>query len=206
MSSKLIVEFIGTFFLVLVVAFSGNPIAVGAILMAMVYMGGHISGAHYNPAVSTALYLQKKIDGSALFNYIVIQMAAAVCAAAVYLWVSGSFFIPAAGPQVNFWQAFLLEVLFTFALVSVVLNTAVSDKTKGNNYFGLAIGFTVAAGAFAAGPISGGAFNPAVGIGPLLLNFQNLGNNISSLLLYSAGPVLGGLIASLVFTRVNSKK
>ncbi|HSX57913.1 MAG TPA: aquaporin [Candidatus Saccharimonadales bacterium] len=205
MRNKYIVEFIGTFFLVLVVALSGNPIAIGSILMAMVYMGGYISGAHYNPAISTMLLLQKQIDSNTWLRYVGVQFLAAICASAVYWWVKQTYFLPSPGSGVDFFTAFLMELIFTFALCSVVIHTAATEKTKGNNYYGLAIGFTVAAGAFAVGPISGGAFNPAVGIGPLLLDFQNIGMHFGNILLYLLGPLAGALAASLVYTQISKK-
>lgn len=205
MSAKYLIEFIGTFFLVLVIALSGNPIAVGTVLAAVVYMGGHISGSHYNPAVSTTLYLQKKIDSQTLLSYIGAQLLGAIAASSVYLLVQNEYFVPSPGQEVNFWTAALLEMLFTFVLCSVVMQTAVSEKTKGNSYFGLAIGFVVAAGAFAVGPISGAAFNPAVGVGPLLFDFQNLRENLGSVGLYILGPIAGALLASAVYSFTSRK-
>lgn len=202
---KYIVEFIGTFFLVLTVALTGNPIAIGAVLTAMVYLGGYISGAHYNPAVSTTLYLQKKLDSQTYINYLVTQVVAAMFAAFVFMLIKGNYFYAAPGLGVNFWIAALCEMIFTFALCSVVLNTAVSDKTKGNDYFGVAIGFTVAAGAFAVGSISGGAFNPAVGVGPYLINIQNISSNLNNISLYILGPLAGSVLASLVYSQTSKK-
>ena len=202
---KYIVEFIGTFFLVLTIALTGNPIAIGAILVAMVYFGGYISGAHYNPAVSTTLFLQKKLNFQTYIKYVVTQFIAAMLAAFVFLIIKGNYFLVVPGLGVNFWTAVLCEMIFTFALCTVVLNTAVSEKTKGNNYYGIAIGLTVAAGAFAVGAISGGAFNPAVGIGPYLLNIQNIGSNLNFISLYILGPISGALLASLVYSQTSSK-
>jgi len=99
--------------------------------------------------------------------------------------------------------ALLLEFLFTFALCIVVLNSATASATDGNSFYGLAIGFTVMVGAFAAGPISGGAFNPAVGIGSILVDTFVGGGSLSALWLYLVGPLAGGAAAAAVFKMQN---
>ncbi len=203
---KYVVEFIGTFFLVLVVALTGNPLAIGAVLVAMVYMGGAISGAYYNPAVTLALYLRGAIKRHQALIYAATQLAAAFVAAAVYFILKGTVFTVQPGIDASFGQAMLVEVIFTFALVTTVLYTAVSKATKGNSYFGLAIGFVVLAGAYAGGPISGGAFNPAVGLGPLLFDIGNLSTHWAWLLLYSVGPLVGGVLASVVYHEAELEK
>src|SRR5438132_2087210 len=171
---KLVVEFIGTFFLVFTVCMSTNPktgadgvapLAIGAVLMVMVFAGGHISGAHYNPAVSTAVLIRGKMTTPEWRSYVVIQLLAAVLAALIARVVSGGGHAAAlAGSG----KMLIVEFLFTFALAYVVLNVATARGTEGNSFYGLAIGFTVAAGAFAVGGVSGGAFNPAVALGAMV--------------------------------------
>ncbi|MDH4132259.1 MAG: aquaporin, partial [Gemmatimonadota bacterium] len=95
--------------------------------------------------------------------------------------------------------ALLNEVLFTFALCLVVLNVATSKKTSGNSYYGLAIGFTVVVGAFAGGGVSGGAYNPAVGLGLNLVHGMVAGAGMGHAWLYLVGPLLGGALAATVF-------
>jgi len=199
-------EFIGAFFLVFTIGMtvtSGSPlapIAIGVVLMVMVYMGGHISGAHYNPAVTVAILLRNKMPGSDAAGYLVAQLLAAFLASgAVYLLV-GATFAPAPGPEATNMQALLAEVLFTFALVLVILNVATAKATEGNDYYGLAIGFTLMAGVFAVGGVSGGAFNPAVGTGPIVFQALFGGGSLSDLWLYWAGPLLGSFLAVVVFT------
>ncbi len=198
---KYIIEMIGTFFLVLVIGLTGNPLAIGSVLMVMVYMGGHISGAHYNPAVTLAVLMQKKIDGKEAGMYIIFQVMGSLAAALIAYLITGNTFAPSPGPTASTLSALLVEAIFTFALVSVVLNVAVSKGTSGNNYFGLAIGFTILAAAFAGGSISGGAYNPAVGIGPCLIDTLVGGNSsLSNVWLYIVGPVAGAIIGSTVFS------
>lgn len=201
---KLLVEFIGTFFLVLVVALSGNPIAIGFILMAMVYMGGYISGAHYNPAVTLGLWVSKKIDRNDVLQYMAAQLLGGFAGAGAYISIKKDFFLPAPGADVNWLTAFMVEVLFTFALVSVVHHVAATEKTKGNDYYGLAIGMTLLAAATAGGPISGGAFNPAVGVSPLIFDLSAISSHVGNILLYAAGPMTGGALAGWVYTRMKN--
>jgi len=197
--NKYIVEFIGTFFLVLTIGLSGNPIAIGVVLAAMVYMGGYVSGAHYNPAITLGVLLQKKIKAKQAGIYMLVQLFAAMIAAATYHYIQGGKMVVNPGLGVSFGSAFAIEAIFTFALVSVVLHTAVNKKTKGNDYYGVAIGFVLMAAAFAGGHISGGAFNPAVGLGPDIYYWSYLSNHISDLWLYLLAPLLGGAVASYIY-------
>lgn len=205
MGSKYIVEFIGTFFLVLTIALTKNPLAVAGVLMVMVYLGGHISGAHYNPAVSTTLFLQKKIASQELAKYTATQFIAAMAAAFVYFLINNSQFYITSSPGVSFAEAVLVEALFTFALCTTVLQTAVNEKTKGNSYFGLAIGAIVGVAGLAIGPISGAALNPAVGIGPLLIDLNLFQSEMNNVFLYIIGPIVGAIMASLVYSYLNRK-
>ena len=207
-------EFIGTFFLVLVIGLTlgaGNsigylaPVAIGVSLMVMVYMGGHISGAHYNPAVTLAVWIRGKIGGREAGIYMLSQILGSLAAAAmVGLLVQDDAFNfgTAVSPALSatYLQALLVEILFTFALALVVLNVATAKATEGNSYYGLAIGFTVLAAAYAGGGISGGAFNPAVGIGPNVI-----GGDSSDLWIYLVGPLLGGALAGFTFKFQNPK-
>ena len=169
---KYVVEFIGTFFLMFAVAMAAlsgsafTPLAAGATLMVMVYAGGHISGGHYNPAVTLAALVRRRIEIGDALAYWIAQAAGGVIAGVIAravvnppavktLTLSGHTEAAAA----------VAELLITIALCYVVLNVATSKDQPGNGFFGLAIGFTVAAGAFAVGGVSGGVFNPAVALG-----------------------------------------
>lgn len=198
-------EFIGAFFLVLTIGLSvlsGSPLAplaIGTSLMVMVYMGGHISGGHFNPAVTTAVWLRGKLPASQVVPYWIAQILGALVAAFVVHITTGRTFAPAPSPETSSLQALIVEFLYTFALALVVLNSATAKATEGNSFYGLAIGFTVTAGAFAGGPVSGGAFNPAVGIGPMVIDSVMGGGGFGSLWLYLVGPLAGGVLAALVF-------
>jgi aquaporin Z len=205
--NKYLTEFIGTFFLVLTIGLSvigGTPmapLAIGAVLMVMVYMGGHVSGGHYNPAVSLAVLLRGKLHPRDVVPYMTMQVVGAVAAAVVVYVVLGRTFAPAPGQAASAVGALVVEVLYTTALCLVVLHSATAPQTTGNSFYGLAIGFTVAAGAFAGGPISGGAFNPAVGIGPILVSavLGSDGSPWANLWLYLVGPFVGGALAAAVY-------
>lgn len=202
---KLLVEFIGTFFLVFTVGMTVlhtpagviPPIAIGAALMVMIFAGGHISGGHYNPAVTLAVFVRGKIGLREGLGYWIAQIAAGFAAAAVVTCLKGG---PAtAGDPGPVGPIFVAEFLFTFALAYVVLNVATAKGTANNSFYGLAIGSTVMTGAFAVGAISGAAFNPAVVTGAIRLGLIPVG----SLWVYLAATLLGGLVAGVVFRAVN---
>jgi aquaporin Z len=210
--SRYVTEAIGTFFLVLtigMVSTAGSdaaPLAIGAALMVMVYMGGHVSGAHYNPAVTIAVRMRGAIEKSEVLPYIGAQLVGAVLASVTVLVLTGSTFGPAPGADTGVAQVLLAEAIVTFALALVVLNVATAPSTKGNSYYGLAIGLTVLAGAYAIGPVSGGAFNPAVGVGPALVGAIADGDSLGNIWLYIVGPVLGGMAAVPVYRLQNSAR
>ena len=201
LSRKLLTELVGAFGFMIVIALAGAagalaPLAIGLALAAMVYMGGHISGAHYNPAVSLGLLLRQVIDLRTAVAYWVVQLGGAGLAFAAAYLISGHTPGIHPGAGVTWLQALAAEVVFTTALVLVVLNVAATPATRGNSYYGLAIGFTVAAGAFAVGPISGGAFNPAVGFGATAVAVITGHGGWGDLWIYFAGPLAGSAIAA----------
>jgi len=203
MLRKLVVEAIGTYFLVLVIgqvvlggAGGFAPLAIGLALATLVYAGGHVSGAHYNPAVSVAVWLRGGMGAADLLPYWLAQVIGAVSAAfTVRVLSAGSLATPI---DVLTLPTFLAEFLFTFALCFVVLNVATVRSTDGNSYYGLAIGLAVMSGAYAVGGISGGAFNPAVVAGLVtmgLLSAGHLGIYLAAQLLAAAAA--GGIFRAL---------
>lgn len=199
---KYVYEFIGTFFLVFTVGMAvlspGSigpfaPLAIGTILAVMIYAGGHISGGHYNPAVSLAAYIRGKLNTQDLGLYWVAQLLAGLLGAFLAVYFKGG---PAQDSlDLDTFKTLLAEFLFTFALCYVVLNVATSKETAGNSYYGWAIGFTVLAGAYAVGTISGGAFNPAVALGLTVMKIADW----SSLWIYIVANLLGAVAAAFVF-------
>ena len=201
----LLTETIGTFFLVFAVGLSVNggaglaAISIGFTLMVMVYAGGRISGGHYNPAVSLGAMLRGALPGAKLLPYWAAQLAGAVAAGLMVWKFTGHPVHVAPAESTSVLKALAGEAIATFALVYVVLHTATGKGTEGNSYFGLAIGGTVAAFAVAMGPITGGAFNPAVGIGPAVVEMI-LGRGMPALAwVYAVGPMLGAAAAAYAF-------
>src|SRR5689334_18973570 len=204
--NKYIAEFIGTFFLVLTIgctvvgAGTGviAPLAIGAALMVMVFAGGHISGAHYNPAVTLGILIRGKVKASDVIPYWIAQfLAAAVAAIIVSKFFRAGAAVTPMAPAIG--PALLAEFLFTFALVYVVLNAATAEGTSGNSFYGLAIGMTVMVGAFAVGDISGGAFNPAVALGITVMGISSWNN----IWMYLVADLAGGAVAAVIFQLVN---
>ena len=165
--------------------------------MVMVYAGGHVSGAHYNPAVTIAVWLRGRCSTADVPFYIIAQVLGAVAAAFLTLKFKGN--PPLSPGDLKIIPALVAEFVGTFALAYVVLNVATAKGTAGNSNYGLAIGFTVTAMAFALGGISGGAFNPAVATGITLMHLAKTAN----LWIFFVGNFAGGIIAALVFNFVN---
>lgn len=202
MQAKLITEFIGTFFLTLTIctaaafgtAGSYAPFAIASTLMVMIYAGGHVSGAHYNPAVTISIYLRGACDKSEVAPYIASQVVAGVMGA----MVASNVLMPdgEVGPLVmDTGPAFGAELMFTFALAYVILNVATSESTDGNGYYGAAIAFVVLAGALTVGPISGASFNPAVTASLISAGVMGAADSWVHLV----PQLIGGVLAALVF-------
>ncbi|MDX2037483.1 MAG: aquaporin [Isosphaeraceae bacterium] len=208
---KYVVEFIGTFFLVLTivcsVALSSDaskgiipPLAIGSALMVMIFAGGHISGAHYNPAVTLAVAIRGRCSKLDVVPYWIAQFAGGLAASflARYVLLSNA----PAEPSLfeNIVPPLVAEFLFTFALCYVVLNTATAKGTEGNSFYGLAIGFTVLTGAFAVGSISGGAFNPAVAVS---VGAIKMGFPLGQIWVHLAAEFIAAIVAGLTFLFLN---
>lgn len=196
---KTLTEFIGTFFLVMGAAL-GGPIGASLALMVMIYAGGHISGAHYNPAVSLAVWVRGKLSLGDLIGYWMSQLAGAIAAALVLANVfihEGSEMC--AIPEDAIIQGIIAEILGTFALSYVVLNVATAKGTAGNSFYGLAIGATVLAMAFSIGKYSGAVYNPAVALG---LSIQKT-LCWSQIWIYIVACFGGAILSGLTFKLIN---
>jgi aquaporin Z len=158
-----------------------------------------VSGAHYNPAVSIACAMRRKLPWSEVAPYIAAQLAGAAAAAITAYGLLEQTFTLAPADGFSASKAVGVEALYTFALCLVVLNVATIQKTKGNSFYGLAIGFTIVVAAFAGGPLSGGAFNPAVGFGPILVHTIFGDGDFGNLWIYIVGPLLGAMVAAGAF-------
>jgi aquaporin Z len=197
---KLAVEFIGMFIFVFTVGMATNkagagalaPLAIGSVLMVMVFAGGHVSGGHFNPAVSTAVFLRRRMAANEFGAYLVTQFVAALIAGLLVRYVGGReahLVLASSGKML------VAEFIFTFALAWVVLHVATARGTQGNSFYGLAIGFTVVAGAYAVGRISGGAFNPAIAVGAMVTGLFEWSN----IWIYLIADFLGAAAAAYTF-------
>jgi aquaporin Z len=173
------------------------PLAIGSALMIMVYAGGHVSGGHYNPAVTVAVWLRGRCPQSDVLPYIGSQLAGGIVAAMLALALKGDAVVMPA--DIKVFPALMAELVGTFALCYVVLNTATAKATAANSYFGLAIGFTVMVMAFALGGVSGGAFNPAVATGITVMHLEKAAN----IWIYLVANFAGGALAAITFKFIN---
>jgi aquaporin Z len=203
--NKYLAELIGTFFLVLTIgctvighgAGALAPLAIGSALMVMIFAGGHVSGGHFNPAVTLGVWLRGKCEAKDVVPYMIFQIVGAVLAASVVNFLKAGAAITPLQPATV--PALVAEFLFTFALVYVVLNVATSKGTSGNSFYGLAIGFTVMVGAFSVGNISGGAFNPAVAVGISVMGLSSWAN----IWIYLLADFIGAAAAAGAFKALN---
>lgn len=202
---KYLVEFIGTFFLVFTVGLAVRqgallaPLAIGSVLMVMIFAGGHVSGGHFNPAVTLAAFLRGRCDRKDVLPYWIAQFAAGLVAALLVNFILRGRVDPAAVALHPTVASFIVEFLFTFALAWVVLNVATSKGTMGNSFYGLAIGFTVMVGAVTVGGISGGAFNPAVGLGVFTMGLESY----KQFGVYLISELAGAAVAAAAYRAVN---
>jgi len=202
---KYLVEFIGQFLFVLVVGMvvinpdNGviAPLAIGAVLMVLVYAGGHVSGGHYNPAVTLAVWLRGRCAAKDVVPYWISQILGALIASQVVLYLKGN---PTVTPaEIKIVPALIAEFIGTFALCYVVLNAATAKATAGNSFYGLAIGFTVVVMAFSLGGISGGAFNPAIATGITVMHIEKFAN----FWIYLVGDFAAAALAAMTFKFIN---
>ena len=202
-TAKLIAEFVGTFFLVFIIGMmlldpGGTPelapFAIAGVLIAMIYAGYHISGAHYNPAVTIVIMIRGRCSKSDAALFTITQCLAAAAAALL----AASFQLPIAVPPATLHAGptLIAELLFTFALVYVILHVATTQEHKGNSHYGISIGLVVLAGAITVGPISFAAFNPAVSIALVIMNVID----ITELWMLLLPQFAGAIAASFAFT------
>jgi len=210
------VEMIGTMLLVFIIGCNsapgsptaGGPLAplsIGFGLVVLVFFGGHISGAHYNPAVTLGILItgRSKISLKKSIFYVIVQVLGAFLGALlVYAVLDDGRFGPTIGDNALVY-GLIAELIGTFMLVSVVLNVATTDSLSENSFYGLAIGLTVASMGIAVGGLSGGAFNPAVGTGPTLVKFIFGGTFYTNMWIYWVGPLLGAVFAAAFFRVTN---
>jgi len=198
-----VMELIGTFFLTVAISFTGNPLAIGLMFMAMIYMGQSVSGGHYNPAITLAVYLRGKMKSNLVLGYMISQLFGALLAVLLFNMVSGDVFMPEATPGLTTWVAVVLETLLSFVLCYVALMFYGTDQYKGNQLSGAAIGLTLTALAFI-----GGMFNPGVAGGALLFSMLKTSSMgaMKGMYVYLFGPLAGGACACHMMNYLYGKK
>jgi aquaporin Z len=196
---KYLVELIGTMFLVLMYSMVGNPLAIGTMLAVLVYMGAHISGSHYNPAVSLAMWLRGKLKMAEMFAYMFFQVLGGFFAAIFYWALTNRSYYPSPAPGVGYWKIFTVELIFTFFFAFVFLTVFTAKKFKANGMYGLIIGLALLPIVFL-----GGTYNPAVAVGPALFDLAMGGAAFMHLPTYLGGTLLGGGFAALIFRYIYS--
>jgi glycerol uptake facilitator-like aquaporin len=199
-------ELFGTFFLVLIIGINGNPLAIGFGLMVLIYLGFHVSGAHYNPIVTLAMLFRKEISLLDSINYIIFQILGAVLAGSAVFFLTSVTMEVQPNLSATVYQILGYEVLFTYLYVYAFLTVTSHPKLKNNTFYGLVLGATIMVGLFSSIQTSGGVFNPATSVG-VTLSHLFIGDGVSKYYLwyYLVGPALGGLIATAHYSLINVK-
>jgi len=218
---KLLTEFVGTFFLTFSIALavdlndpnnSTTHLCIAWTLMTVIYLGGHLSGAHYNPAVTLGMFIRHRLGRNPMklplptaICYVLIQILAATVGAAIADGLTDlqPYFYNHSPYSEG--KAFVAELIFTTGLVTAVLNVASTKSLEDNSFYGFTIGFYVGAAGIAIGNISGACLNPAVGTGLNLL-FAFHGGTIHAFWIYWTAPLLGGVIAAVLFRLMNERE
>lgn len=196
MLQRYFAEFLGTFLLVFTICLTPNPFAIGLIFIALVYMAKNVSGSHFNPAVTFAVLLKRKMEPMVAGIYMLSQCLGAFLASEAFYLLFKSIPHPKPLASIGLFEALLIEIIFTFIFVATIL-TVTSEKLVGNHVYGLVIGLTLTGIIFAGGEVSGGAFNPAIGIGQILIDTFKGGSSLNTLWIYIVGPMTGGALAML---------
>lgn len=201
-----IIEFIGTFFIVLTLAASGSFLAVALVYMVMIYVGAHISGGQYNPALTLGLLSIGKLHTHKALTYIVAQFLGGLAALGVFVFLGGKAFTVSPAGSASFLQSTVAEMIFSFLFIFTVFFTMVDKKAAGNSYYGIAIGLSYLIGSTVIGSISGGMFNPVVGIIPQVFRYVTGGGfTPETIALYAIAPVLGGIAAAQLYEFIIEK-
>tara|TARA_R110002050_G_scaffold78483_9_gene167698 strand:- start:3752 stop:4369 length:618 start_codon:yes stop_codon:yes gene_type:complete len=199
-----VMEGIGTFFVVLAFGISGEPLSIGLMYAAMIYIGAHISGAHYNPGITFAFFILKKIKLKKALSYMLSQIVGAFLASIVLLYISTVVFFVEAPGNTSLYQQAISEVLFTLVLVLVAITVSSSKALSGNKMYGFIIGLTLTGITFLGLPISGAVFNPALSIGSALFDYMFSGGSYYSIPLYTIAPFSGAALAAFAYKYLNN--
>lgn len=195
---KFFTELTGTLLLTFAVAYLADPLTAGLILAAAVYIGSDLSGAHFNPAVSLAAWLNRKIDSTQFLLYLTAQLTGASVAAIAYWKFSGLALAMEPSASTGTPEFLTIEILFSFLFVLMFLFMMYPDRVRKNHIFGLMIGLTFAGGLMISEPVTGSALNPALAAGFAVADYLNQGYSYYFLLIHFFAPLAGGLIAAYI--------
>lgn len=202
---KYVMESVGTFFLTFAVcftSFTGNPIPIGLMLMAMIYIGYHISGSHYNPALSLAVCMRNRLSMHDLGMYTLAQFLGAFFAVWVFGHVTETLYSPEVASDVALRISMGMETLLTFVFCLTALSVSMLERYKTHVSHGVVIGLTLMAIVFI-----GGIFNPAIAGAALVWNWIKDGSfvGLTPILVHIVGPLVGGALASFMYAYLNEE-
>lgn len=197
---KYIAELIGSFFLVLALGLTGNILGSGLLIIAVIYLGGHISGAHYNPAVTLAFWAARGMPLKTMLWYLLNQLAGALLGCLlIFLMVGTSLqVIPSSSSTAV--QYTIVELLFGFLLCMVYLTFFLTPYFRNNRIYGLAIGLSYTGILMVGQPVTGGVFNPALAAAISIVDFFDHGESYQYLHVYILSPAIGAIIAGNLFS------
>ena len=195
-------ELVGTFFLTVAISLTGNPIAIGLMLMAMIYVGGHVSGGHYNPVLTFAVWMRGKLHTNDMLGYMAAQTAGALLGVWLFTMITNNVFAPEMAPGIQLGVAVLMEALLAMVLAWVFLTVTSIAKFKGSMLYGFSIGLTLMSISFV-----GGLFNPAVALAAMICSIMKNGafGDMNTAFIYIGGPLAGGALSTFVFQYFNPK-
>lgn len=197
---KYITELIGSFFLVLALGMTGNALASGLLIIPVIYLGAHISGAHYNPAVSISFWATGNMPQKTMWGYIGIQTAGAFAGCLMIYFMAGSAFQTVPSSAVTPLQYGLAELIFVLLLCMLYLTLFLTDQFRNNQIYGVAIGLSYAGILLIGEPVSGGVFNPSVAIAASVVDYFDFGESYIYLPVFVLAPAVGGIFAGHLFT------
>lgn len=201
---KYVMEAIGTFFLSIAMGLTGNALAIGLMLAVMIYTGMHISGAHFNPAISFAYFIRRKITFNTFSGYLISQTLGAFAAGGVILFLANDVFYVEPPVATDIYQQGVAELLLTMALVLAYLNVASSKVLASGKSYGLVIGLVLSGMIYLGDTVSGAIFNPAVSIGLSAVDFLAIqGSSFQFIPLYTLAPLAGASLAALLYQYLN---
>ena len=193
------VEALGTFFLVLAVTMTSNPLAIGLMFMAMIYVTLHLSGGHFNPAITLAIWVRSGLGKRSLWGYWIAQLVGACVAIGFFMATTGQRFLPHPAYDTDLWKTFSIEYLATFVLCLVVLSLLLHEKMRNHEIYGLVVGLTLTGLLFIAAPVSSAVLNPAIALGAVICDATKTGNILIPLTsIYLTATLFAGASAAYI--------